>query len=247
MPSLTANQIVAYNLARIRKVRGLSQGQAAELLEPYLGARWSKAVYSAAERSYDGKRVRQFTADDLVAMSKAFGVPVLYFFLPPKAEDRGPATSLGSGEHDIAWSELFDVMLGGAYRSTLLPRVLELPPQDRPAASTRLGQLIALVSSNGIGRGRARPHGDGDARPQYPARLANRPIPEEEGMARPIATAIVTSERGVLVGQRKDGRPPWTFISGEVEPGESPAFAASREVKEETTLRRRGRRPHRRA
>ena len=236
MPSLTANQIVAYNLARIRKVRGLSQGQAAELLEPYLGARWSKAVYSAAERSYDGKRVRQFTADNLVAISKAFGVPVVYFFLPPKAEDRGPATSLGSGEHDIAWSELFDVMLGGAYRSTLLPRVLELPAEDRPAASTRLGQLIALVSSNGSAAAE-RDRMATEMRDRSIRRdLANRPIPEEEGMARPIATAIVTSERGVLVGQRRDGRPPWTFISGEVEPGESPAFAASREVKEEATL-----------
>jgi 8-oxo-dGTP pyrophosphatase MutT (NUDIX family) len=66
--------------------------------------------------------------------------------------------------------------------------------------------------------------------------LARAPIPAEEGVERPIATAIVTSDRGVLVGQRNDGRPPWTFISGEIEPGESPADAAEREVKEETTL-----------
>ena len=30
--------------------------------------------------------------------------------------------------------------------------------------------------------------------------------------------------------------PPWTFIAGEIEPGESPADAAVREVKEETGL-----------
>lgn len=53
----------------------------------------------------------------------------------------------------------------------------------------------------------------------------------------PVVAAIVTSSRGVLVGQRRDGTPPWTFIAGEIEPGESPADAAVREVKEETGLR----------
>lgn len=66
---------------------------------------------------------------------------------------------------------------------------------------------------------------------------AERPIPVEEALQQPVATAIVTSEFGVLVGRRNDGTPPWTFISGEVEPGESPADAAVREVKEETGVR----------
>jgi 8-oxo-dGTP pyrophosphatase MutT (NUDIX family) len=52
----------------------------------------------------------------------------------------------------------------------------------------------------------------------------------------PVAAAIVTSDRGVLVGRRNDRTPPWTFIAGEIEPGESPADAAAREVKEETGL-----------
>jgi 8-oxo-dGTP diphosphatase len=52
----------------------------------------------------------------------------------------------------------------------------------------------------------------------------------------PVAAAIVVSTRGVLAGRRNDGKPPWTFIAGEVEPGESAAFAAVREVKEETGL-----------
>jgi 8-oxo-dGTP diphosphatase len=221
MTSMTANQLVAYNLARIRKAQGLSQEQAAAMLAPWLGVRWSKAVYSAAERSYDGKRVRQFTADDLIAMSGAFGVPVLYFFLPAKAEDRGSATSVGSGEHDVTWRELFDVMLGGPYRSALFPRVLELPPQDRPAAGTRLGQLIALVSANG-------------------SAAAERDRQAEElrdkSLQQPVVAAIVTSALGVLVGRRNDRTPPWGFISGEIEPGELAEDAAVREVKEETGL-----------
>ena len=52
----------------------------------------------------------------------------------------------------------------------------------------------------------------------------------------PVVAAIVTSRKGVLVTQRRDGKPPWGFVSGEVEPGESPADAAVREVKEECGL-----------
>jgi len=52
----------------------------------------------------------------------------------------------------------------------------------------------------------------------------------------PVVAAIVTSDLGVLVGRRNDGKPPWTFIAGEIEPGESPHDAGVREVKEETGL-----------
>lgn len=52
-----------------------------------------------------------------------------------------------------------------------------------------------------------------------------------------VVAAIVTSGDGVLIARRNDGKPPWTFIAGEIEPGESPADAAVREVKEETGLR----------
>ncbi len=51
-----------------------------------------------------------------------------------------------------------------------------------------------------------------------------------------VVAAIVTSYLGVLVGKRNDGKPPWTFIAGEVEPGESIADAVVREVKEEAGL-----------
>lgn len=58
-----------------------------------------------------------------------------------------------------------------------------------------------------------------------------------EDRLQPVAAAIVTSRLGVLVGRRQDGKPPWTFIAGEVEPADpDAAFAAVREVKEETGL-----------
>jgi hypothetical protein len=80
---LTPNQVVAYNLAQARLLKGWTQDQASEALEPFLGSRWSKANYSAAERSVDGTRIRNFDADEIVAFARAFELPVTWFFLPP--------------------------------------------------------------------------------------------------------------------------------------------------------------------
>jgi hypothetical protein len=95
MPQLTPNQIVAWNLRRARQTRGWTQVEAAAHLEPYLGTRWSEAVFSSAERSVDGKRVREFTADDIHAFAQAFGFPLTYFLTPPDRDELqiGPAAS----------------------------------------------------------------------------------------------------------------------------------------------------------
>lgn len=85
--TLTPNQVIAYNLARAREYKGWTQQQAAEALAPYLGVTWSKATFSAAERSVDGKVIRQFTGDDVVAFARCFDVPVSWFFMPPPARD----------------------------------------------------------------------------------------------------------------------------------------------------------------
>jgi 8-oxo-dGTP pyrophosphatase MutT (NUDIX family) len=63
-----------------------------------------------------------------------------------------------------------------------------------------------------------------------PVTSADTPEPQ------PVVAAIVTSHLGVLAGKRNDGKPPWTFIAGEIEPGEAQVDAAIREVKEETGL-----------
>jgi 8-oxo-dGTP pyrophosphatase MutT (NUDIX family)/transcriptional regulator with XRE-family HTH domain len=61
--------------------------------------------------------------------------------------------------------------------------------------------------------------------------------PLSRGESQPVIAAIVTSDRGVLVSRRQDGTPPWGFITGWSEPGESPADTIIREVKEEADLR----------
>lgn len=112
---LAPNQIVAYNLAQARLWKNWTQEEAATELEPYLGARWSKASFSAAERSVDGQRVRQFSADEIVAFSRCFGLPVGFFFLPPPPSAADLPVRLAAADNPL-WgitpAELIDVVLG---------------------------------------------------------------------------------------------------------------------------------------
>ena len=75
-----------------------------------------------------------------------------------------------------------------------------------------------------------------DLRQQLGAKETIMPEPATRPEPQPIVAAIVTSKLGVLVTRRNDGKPPWGFVTGEIEPGESPADAGVREVKEETGL-----------
>ncbi len=78
-----ANQVVAYNFRTARKLRGWTQEEAARRLAPYLGQELPKASISCIERSFDGERRRCFDAQELVAFSLAFDLPVVWFLLPP--------------------------------------------------------------------------------------------------------------------------------------------------------------------
>lgn len=51
-----------------------------------------------------------------------------------------------------------------------------------------------------------------------------------------VALAVITSDRGVLIAKRKDGIPPWTFLGGDIQPGESAADAMRRRVQAEAGL-----------
>lgn len=67
--------------------------------------------------------------------------------------------------------------------------------------------------------------------------LADKEDQMEEADPQPtVVAAVVTSTHGVLVARRRDGKPPWTLIAGEMHPGETPPQTAEREVREETGL-----------
>jgi 8-oxo-dGTP pyrophosphatase MutT (NUDIX family) len=83
--------------------------------------------------------------------------------------------------------------------------------------------------------------GEGQGQTQAPTQAPTRqeapPVDDPTRPQKPsVILAVVRSRDGVLLGRRNDGSPPWTFIAGENEPGESPQDTAIREVKEETGL-----------
>jgi transcriptional regulator with XRE-family HTH domain len=122
----TPNQHVAYNLRRARNRRRWTQEEAAERLAPYLGTRWSKASYSAAERSADGVRVRQFSADDLYAFARCFELPVSFFLAPSNVRD----VEIGSpnASETVSREQAFELCFGlpDAAQDYLLGEILEL-------------------------------------------------------------------------------------------------------------------------
>ena len=85
---LTPNQRVAWRLRELRVRKGWTQEEAARQAEPFIGERWSNAVWSQAERSVSGMRMRLFTPDLLVGLAQTFDVPVGYFFDKGEAHGR---------------------------------------------------------------------------------------------------------------------------------------------------------------
>lgn len=127
---LTPNQVVAYNLALAREWKGWTQEQAAEVLEPYLGKRWSKASVSQAERSVAGKFIRNFDADELVAFARAFQLPVGWFLMPPPPghDDQGRPVKLrtpDAAQFGTALAELVDLVFGDDLGQALLTQRLD--------------------------------------------------------------------------------------------------------------------------
>jgi 8-oxo-dGTP diphosphatase len=77
-----------------------------------------------------------------------------------------------------------------------------------------------------------------DLRRQLRINRTGEPVtePSSAPVKQPVVAAIVTSDKGLLITRRRDGIPPYGFLTGEIEPGESPADAAVRECKEEAAL-----------
>jgi hypothetical protein len=111
-PAWTPNQIVAHNIAKARLLRGWTQDQAAEACAPYLGSRLSPASWSALERSVDGGRIREITADELIGFARGFALPVGFFLTPPSVWDGHVVAAPDAGPDGLEPIELFDVVIG---------------------------------------------------------------------------------------------------------------------------------------
>lgn len=111
-PAWTPNQIVAHNIAKARFLRGWTQDQAAEACAPSLGARLSPASWSALERSVDGGRIREITADELIGFARGFALPVGFFLTPPSVWDGHVVNTPDAGPDGLEPIELFDVVIG---------------------------------------------------------------------------------------------------------------------------------------
>jgi transcriptional regulator with XRE-family HTH domain len=82
------NQVVAYNVREARQLRGWTQEELADRLEPLLGQRLTQAGVSSIERAWDGDRRREFDAHELLIFAVVFDLPILWFLLPPPGDHR---------------------------------------------------------------------------------------------------------------------------------------------------------------
>ena len=87
-PEVDLNQVVAYNVRAARELRGWTQEELADRLEPYLGQRLTQASVSAIERAWDGDRRREFDAHELLFFAMVFDLPIMWFLLPPPKDHR---------------------------------------------------------------------------------------------------------------------------------------------------------------
>jgi transcriptional regulator with XRE-family HTH domain len=111
--TMTPNQIVAYNVARARALRGWTQAEAGEHLAKYLGSKLSEASFSALERSaWSVNRIKVFSADELLALSRGFDLPIGYFLTPPPPESDAAVHAPDAGMRGLDPIVLLDAILG---------------------------------------------------------------------------------------------------------------------------------------
>ena len=153
--TMTPNQIVARNVIKARTLRGWTQDEAAEQLAPYLGVKLSGASFSALERSAVSiSRIKQFSADDLLALSRGFDLPIGYFLTPPPPGDDAGLHAPDAGAKGLDPIVLLDAVLGrpdnlGPWQDELLAysaSVAPLPKSKREKPSVATSDLAERVA-----------------------------------------------------------------------------------------------------
>jgi hypothetical protein len=163
--TMTPNQVVAHNVARARALRGWTQEQAADALAPYLGAKLSGASFSAMERSASSPiRIKQFSADDLLALSRGFDLPIGFFFTPPPPGDDIGLHAPDAGVKGLDPIVLLDAILGrpdnlAAWEQELLAysaSIAPMPRSKREKPSVSPSDLVERLEPLGGLRAKAR-------------------------------------------------------------------------------------------
>lgn len=135
------NQVVAYNVREARQLRGWTQEELADRLEPYLGQRLTQAGVSSIERAWDGERRREFDAHELLIFAMVFNLPMLYFLLPPPGDHRrmrGTSAQV---------NELYVWLLGREGQvEPVYERLRQLGITDPTAAEETVEQITGITS-----------------------------------------------------------------------------------------------------
>lgn len=158
---LTINQVIAYRLKDARTRKRWTQEEAAEQLTERSAQKWTKATVGAAERSWEGGRVREFDAHELMAFCSVFSQPLAFFFLPPPGTPNKTIFSLGvpvDPENNVR---------GGVSHFELLSTVLPLG-----ARMEFVGLANDAVNKFGLSWGPSRPtwhHPEEDHQPEEEA------------------------------------------------------------------------------
>jgi 8-oxo-dGTP pyrophosphatase MutT (NUDIX family)/transcriptional regulator with XRE-family HTH domain len=232
VPLGPVGRYVIENLKQLRDARRLTYRELADRLAT-LGRPIPTLGLSRIE-----KGTRRVDADDLVALAIALGVNPAALLLPRdvapgdeiKLAQELPVAAVAAWEWSagnyplptpdtITWQQIAD------FEANARPEWLGRPVSEwRDEVARRDAEMKELQRKAEA------------AEEQLRVERARNGHPEE--LVPPVVAAIVTSDLGVLVGRRNDGKPPWTFIAGEQDAvqDESPEDTAIREVKEETGL-----------
>ncbi|MGW0805972.1 helix-turn-helix transcriptional regulator [Nonomuraea sp. NPDC002799] len=165
---VTMNQVVAYNLTYWRRQHGWTQEELGKRLREGTNKPWTKASVSAAERSWDGKRIRKFDTDELLSLAQALEIPLPALFLPPD-DSRKKHEYVITDEADLADASFYTTST--ALLSFVIPDVGE---EENNAMLAHYGKRLEAAVETHMGGGQyARLHrfayGDSEGRIDWEA------------------------------------------------------------------------------
>ena len=136
------NQVVAYNIREARQLRGWTQEELADRLEPYLGQRLTQAGVSSIERAWDSDRRREFDAHELLIFAMVFDLPILWFLLPPPGDHRIMRSTTRPVDELYAW------LLGEPRQlEPLYQRLRQLGISDPTAAEETVEKITGVPAA----------------------------------------------------------------------------------------------------